>query len=364
MIGIIDRLLFREVLKALTVILLVLVLVLLASTLVKMLGKVAAGSLGHEVLFTLVGLELIKVSGLLIPPAFFFSILWVLGRMYRDSEMAALQAAGVGTFRIYRSFLLSALPVALIVAWLVMSVLPWAKTIEKRVKAEQASSAEVSGVRPGRFNEFSRGELVVYTESATPDGGLSGVFLQHRKQGKLGLVTADRAYQSYDPDSGARFVVLADGYRYEGQPGAGDYVVGRFGEYAVRLPAVVFDRRDLPSSAKSWRELLASERSDDRAEWHYRLSFPLAVLAFALVSVPLARSLPRQGVYGRLSLAVLIYFTFMNLQRIAERWIEQGVTPSWLGMWWVPALMAVIAGLVILFDSMWFQVGWRRWRSS
>ncbi len=362
MISIIDRLLFREVVKALTLILLVLVLLLLASTLVKMLGKVAAGVLGNEVLFTLVGLELIKVSGFLIPPAFFFAILWVVGRMYRDSEMAALEAAGVGTFQVYRSFLLSAIPLALVVAWLVMSVLPWAKTIEKRIKAEQASTAEISGVRPGRFNDFSRGELVVYTESARPDGGLSGVFVQHRKQGKLGLVTAERAYQSYDPDTGARYVVLAEGHRYEGQPGSGEYLIGQFGEYAVRLPTVDFDLSDLPSSAKSWQELSASNRGDDRAEWHYRLSFPLAVIAFALVSVPLARSLPRQGVYGRLSVAVLIYFSFMNLQRIAERWIEQGVTPGWLGMWWVPALMAAIAGLVILFDSMQFQVAWRRWR--
>lgn len=364
MLSLIDRLLFREVVKALLVILSVLVLVLLANTLVQMLGKVAAGALGHEVLFVLVGLELIKVSGFLIPPAFFFAILWVLGRMYRDSEMAALEAAGVGTLRVYRAFLLSTVPLAMMVAWLVMSVLPWAKTIEKQIKAEQASSAEISGVRPGRFNEFSRGELVVYTEQALSDGGLSGVFVQHRQHGKLGLVTAERAYQTYDPDSGTRYIVLADGHRYEGQPGRHDFLVGEFAEYALRLPGVEFDRADLPSSAMSWRELAASQRADDRAELHYRLSFPLAVIAFAVVSVPLARSLPRQGIYGRLSLAVLIYFTFMNLQRIAERWIEQGVTPAWLGMWWVPALMVVVAGLVILFDSIWFKVRWRRWRSS
>jgi lipopolysaccharide export system permease protein len=342
----------------------VLVLVLFASTLVKMLGRVAAGSLGHEVLFLLVGLELIKISGLLIPPAFFFAILWVLGRMYRDSEMAALEAAGVGTFRVYRSFLLSAVPLALIVTWLVMSVLPWAKSIEKQVKAEQASTAEITGVRPGRFNEFSRGELVVYTESASPDGGLRKVFLQHRKHGKLGLVTANRAYKYRDPETGAGFVVLVDGYRYEGLPGRGDFTIGEFGEYAVRLPQVEFDRRDLPSSARTWQELMRSDRNEDRAELHYRLSFPLAVLAFAVVSVPLARSLPRQGVYGRLSLAVLVYFSYMNLQRVAERWIEQGVTPGWLGMWWVPVSMAAVAALVILVDSTRFKVAWSRWRRS
>ena len=364
MLSILDRLLFREVVKALALILAVLVLVLLANSLVRVLGMVAAGSLGHDVMFMLVGLELIKASGFLIPPAFFFAILWVLGRMYRDGEMAALQGAGVGTLRVYRAFLLSTLPLALIVGLLVMSARPWAKAIEKQIKAEQASSAGITGVRPEQFNEFSRGDLVVYTERAGPDGALAGIFLQHRRHGELGLVTAERAYQSYDPGTGLRYVVLADGYRYEGRPGDGGWVAGEFGEYAVRLPDVRFDREALPTGARSWRELAASEEPEDRAELQYRLSFPLAVIAFAVVSVPLSRSLPRQGVYGRLSLAVLIYFIFMNLQRIAIQWIEQGVTPAWLGMWWLPALMAAVAGVMILFDSMWFQVRWRRWRRT
>jgi len=360
--GVIDRLLLKEILKTLSVVLLVLALVLLSNTLVRYLGKAASGSVGTDILFIIVGLELVKALGLIIPPAFFFSVLWVLGRMYRDSEMVALAASGFGHGRIFRSVLLAAVPLAALVGVLVMEVLPWAKGRVAVLKAQQATTADISIVRAGRFNEFSRGGLVVYTENLSPDGfKLEGVFVQDRQQGKLGLVTAENAYQTTDPETGERFVILTDGHRFEGVPGQLDYTIGRFEEYAVRIPDYGAEAYKPKQSAKSWQVLLASDDPGDWAEFQYRLSVPIALLAFGVLAVPLARSPPRSGVYGRLTLAVLLYFTFFNLQRVAERWIETGFVPTWLGMWWLPALMLVVAGVIMLLDSNWFWVHRPRW---
>ena len=62
----IDRLLMREVFKALLVTLLILMLVLLASHFVKLLGKAAAGSISSHVVLSLLGLQAIKVLGCLL----------------------------------------------------------------------------------------------------------------------------------------------------------------------------------------------------------------------------------------------------------------------------------------------------------
>lgn len=360
--GLIDRLVLRETLKTLAVIVLVLVLLMLGSLLVRYLDKAASGLVGTDVLFLVIGLELIKAVGLIIPPAFFFSVLWVLGRMYRDSEMVALQASGFGYARLYRSVLIAVVPLFVLVSWLAMSVLPWAKTSVAEIRAEQASKADIGGVRAGRFNEFSRGGLVVYTERLEKDSGsLQGVFVQDRQQGELGLVLAQSAYQRTDPETGERFIVLTDGRRYEGLPGQRDYALARFDEYAVRIPSFeltdyVPRRSALPTSA-----LLESDDPRDWAELQFRISVPLALVAFAMLAVPLARSPPRSGIYGRLTMAVLLYFTFMNLQRIAEKLLEDQVIPAWLGMWWLPLLMLSVAGLVQMLDSNWFWVQRRRW---
>lgn len=362
--SIIDRLLFREVLKTLTVILFILLLVLLASHMVKLLGKAADGSIGSDVLLVLVGLELVKVSGVLLPPAFFFALLWVMGGMYRDSEMVALQASGVGPARLLRSVMLIAVPLAAISAVMVLYLVPWANSSIEVIKFAQRDSSDISGVRAGRFNEFSRGDLVVYTRGVSEDGGrLQQVFVQDRQQGKLGIVVADEAFQATDPVSGDRFIILAEGQRYEGTPGEADYAIAGFDEYAIRVPQLSLDTGELRVGAQSTAALSGQDSLAARAELQYRLSVPSAVLVFALLALPLARSQPRRDIYGRIGLAILVYFVFINLQRVAERWMELGTTPAWMGMWWVAALMTGVAGLIVLLDSNWLAGLLRRRRS-
>ena len=361
--AIIDRLLLREVLKTLAVILLILLLVLLASYFVKLLGRAAAGNLAPGAVLGLLGLHAVKVIGVLLPPAFFFSLLWVLGRMYRDGEMIALQASGVGLGRIYQSAMLLAVPLALLSGVLMFKALPWANASVERIKFAQKDKVDISGVRPGRFNEFDHGRLVIYTRGVSPDGRhLRDVFVQDRQHGRSGVVVAREAYQVVDPASGDRFVILADGYRYEGVPGQAAYQLARFGEYAFRLPRLDLGTRRLRVGARSTAELWRDPGLPARAELQYRFSVPTAVLVFALLAVPLARSQPRRDLYGRVGLAVLVYFVFMNLQRIAERWMELGVLPAWMGMWWVALAMSAVAGLILFLDSFWLAGRLRRWR--
>lgn len=363
--NIIDRLLFREVFKTLAVILFILLLVLLASHMVKLLGKAAEGSLSQDVLLMLVGLHSIKVLGVLLPPAFFFSLLWVLGGMYRDSEMVALQASGVGILRIYRSVMLIAVPLAFLTAVLLLFLSPWANGTIEHIKFVQSDSADISGVRTGRFNEFQKGDLVVYTQTRTgTTGHLQQVFIQDRQQGKMGVVLASEALQSVDPDSGERFILLRNGTRYQGRPGQADYAIAHFDEYALRVPKLDLGDLALRIGAQPTAMLWLNDSLYARAELQYRYSVPMAVLVFALLAVPLARTQPRKDIYGRIVLAVLVYFVFMNLQRVAESWMERGTTPAWLGMWWVGLVMLAVAGLVILLDSNWLAGRLRRWRNG
>jgi len=354
-VNIIDRLLYREVLKTLAVILSILLLVLLASHMVKLLGKAAAGNLSPDVLLMLVGLQAVKVLGVLLPPAFFFSLLWTLGGMYRDSEMVALQASGVGIERLFRSVLLVALPVAAMAAVFMLFLNPWANSSIEQIKLQQRDSTDISGVRAGRFNEYRKGGLVVYSEGAdSGTGALQQVFVQDRQQGKLGVVLAGEAYQSVDENTGERFIVLKNGSRYEGVPGQADYAVARFEEYAIRVPSLDLGTIALRVNAQPSALLWLSDDIRARSELQSRIAAPLAVLVFAMLAVPLARSQPRKDIYGRIVMAVLIYFVFMNLQRVAEQWMEVGTTPAWLGMWWVAVVMLMIAGIIVLLDSHWF----------
>jgi lipopolysaccharide export system permease protein len=360
LLPIIDGYVLGQTLKVFGAAVLVLLMALFAFGFVRLLGRVAAGSIPADVVLPLVGLELLRVLGLLMPPAFFMAVLFVIGRMYRDSEMGALATCGVGTFRIYRAVFAAALPVALASGLLVMLLLPRANQWIDTLRNARSDLTELAGISAGQFNEYSRGDLVLYVESMSDDRSrLHNVFVQHRQHDRLGIVRAQEGYSYVDEPTGDRFVVFEAGRRYEGLAGSAAFSVSEFDEYGVRIRRSEVEARVPPRKARPTSELVRSRDVRDQAEFQYRLLFPLSVLAFTLVSVPLSRSLPRQGVAGRLLLAVLVYFVFMNLQRAASAWMENGTTPAWLGLWWVPLLMALLAAVLLATDSLRF-VGWRR----
>ncbi len=353
MIPVIDRYVMKEVTKTLLAFMLVLMLVVVGTGFIRYLEKVALGDIAAQILFQVLGVELLRYLGVLVPPAFFLAVLLTLGRMHRDSEIIAMESCGIGPLRIFRSVLVGAIPVAALVAWLSLFVLPWGNQTIQIIKHRASGAvAELAGVDEGKFNEYSKGDLVFYIEELdTGDKQMSNVFVQNREHGKVGLVTAAGGYPFKDPETGEQYLVLNDGRRYEGRVGAGDFRIGEFEKYGIRLSQRSTEPVQQRRKAMPTRSLLTSQSLKDRAEIQYRLSQPLAVFAFALLSIPLSRSLPRHGVYGRMIFAFLVYFIFLNLQGVAENLMEDELTPAWMGMWWVPVSMVMVAGAMMLPET-------------
>jgi len=348
---IIDRYILLEVTKVFLGIIVVLVFGIIGSGFIKMLGQAAAGLLSNEVLLELVLIETLRLLGPVTPPAFFLSVMVTLGRMYRDSEMTALSASGVGGMRIYRAVIVAALPVTLLVGWLTLELQPSANQMKRDIIARQGTQAELSNAAvAGRFNEFSRGDLVVYVETMSEDKSrLENIFIQNRQHGKLGVVTAREGYQYVDAETGEQFVVLADGRRWEGVPGHNDFTLGQFEKYRMRIDLQGQGRKRIRVDELPTSTLLGSTEIRKRSELEYRIMIPVAVLVFTIISVPLSYSLPRDGISGRLVTAILLYFTFINLMGVSGKWMVDGFTPEWAGRWWIHVFLLSLAGLAVVF---------------
>jgi lipopolysaccharide export system permease protein len=343
MIPIIDRYILRETLKSFLAILSVLMLILISHAIMKLLQRIAAGRYSSEILVQMIGLESLTVLGTIAPPAFFFAILYSLGRMYRDSEMTALFAGGVGMGRIYRSYLTLAIPLSLLVALFTLYINPEVNLVKEQVKQLKMEDADLTQLPAGRFHESNGGKLTYYFERLSEEkSGLENIFVQQEQLDQLGLITARAGSQYIAPQSGDRFIILHDGRRYAGTPGEAGYSVGEFREYGLRIEREERTLMNLPSRAIPTLELLGSDHLELQAELQERFMMPLAILVFTLVSIPMSRSLPREGIYGRLVLAVLFYFLFINLMALSKDWMRSGATPLWLGRWWVhPAVLGV-----------------------
>jgi lipopolysaccharide export system permease protein len=53
-------------------------------------------------------------------------------------------------------------------------------------------------------------------------------------------------------------------------------------------------------------------------------------------------------------MALFIYLIYTNLLSIARVWVERGVVDEAVGMWWVHALVALVALWMLAREGGWF----------
>lgn len=356
MFRILDRYIFKEIANTWLGVTMVLLLILLTNQFARVLGDVAKDKLPKDAIFQIIGLTALQYLTILVPIGLFLSVMLALGRLYRDSEMPAMMACRVGPMGVYRPLAWILVPLALGVAWLAMDIAPKALTQIERIGVEARRQADLASIEPGRFISDSGAGSVVYAENVVGSGTIEKVFLQRRSDnGGVEVVIADRGEQRDAVDPDERFFVLFDGRRYEGVPGTSQFRVMEFAEHGIpyRLPNVADP--ELEPRAMPTNELISSPDPAKIAEFHWRIGVPLATIVLAVLAVPLSRSQPRQGRYGRLAIGLLVFIIYFNLLSAGKAWVEQSTVPAYVGLWWVHALMLSLAlGMLAL------QNGWHR----
>lgn len=345
---IIERYLLKDIILTLWAITLVLTIIYLGNRFILFLTNAAVTGVKPHVIFTLLLLKTVGAMVVVLPMALYLSILFVFGRLYKDSEMTALTACGVSMGRIVRIVLFFSVAFAAFVAVISLYLKPWAEEQSYKILDKLEANAEIRGIAAGRFTESARGEGVVYVEQVAPDlKSMRDIFVQYQREGQPVVLTSKRAYQKIDRATGDRYMVLTDGHRYEGKPGTGNFKIIQFARHTILIkPKAV-----VPSQRKRWalstQRLWLSGDTGDMAELQWRLSMPLSALVLAMLGTVLSRTTPRQGRFGKLFNAILVYIIYSNLLGAAQTWVEQGIIPAWLGLWWVHGLF--VAGLLVLF---------------
>jgi lipopolysaccharide export system permease protein len=344
---VLDRMVSLEVVKTLCAILLVLVVIIVSRKFLNVLAKAIEGELSGDTIFQLLGLKILSATAILLPAASFMAILTVLGRMYRDQEMSALASAGVGMSRTYRALGWTLVPVCALSAVMSLEVMPWSEREAQALMTKDEKSADIRGFKPGRFNEFSQGDVVLYAEQLADDNAMHNVFVQSRQSNVVGIVISERG-QLTKNELNEHFVVLNQGRRYQGVPGKPDFIISEFDEHGVRIDTAGGEAAELKREAEDTVELWRSRTPREMAELQKRLAAPLGVVFLSILAVPLARMAPRSGVYGNVFMAFLVYIVFENAQKVSQGLLMIEKIPLWLsysGTYFL--LLLITAGLLL-----------------
>ena len=167
------------------------------------------------------------------------------------------------------------------------------------------------------------------------------------------VVLAAFAERIRNEQDGFQTLVLFDGKRYEGVPGEKGFRIVEFEEHGIPLEIDSEEEDEIPIEAIPTGLLMLSSEPEQQAELHWRWSAPISLFVLTLLALPLSKSRPREGRFGRVAIGILVYILYSNLLAIAKVWMERGEAPLWLGLWWVHGVgggdcyhHAVIARLV------------------
>jgi lipopolysaccharide export system permease protein len=360
LLRILDRYILREVVVSWLAVTGVLLTILITNQVARVLERAAEAQYPRGVVLELIALSTVQNLSMIMTVALLLAIVLALGRLYHDSEMTAAQACGAGSRTVLLPVLGFTGVLAVLLTVLSMQVAPAAVGRMIALRSEALRAGQFAPISAGKFRTFGGGTTVVYAQDTEKDGTLKRVFVERDRGGLLEVALAQRATHAYSEDGNLQLITLYDGERYEGIPGERKFRIVRFAENTipVRLPELSESATGLEGLPS--RALLRSGNREQRAEFHFRLAFPVMAIVLALLAVPLSRLRPRQGRYARIGFAVLIFFVYIQLTIAGRTWLARGVTPEWLGLWWVHVTAALLATAILLFPRWLARVRYRR----
>src|SRR5688572_1010752 len=347
-----DRYLFGEFLQATFAAGVVLMIVAFGGVFTKVLGDMASGKVPVGMLLPQLGLVMLNWLPLILPLALMLGLMLATGRLYRDSEMPVIAAVGVGPRRMLKPLMLLVLPLVAVVAACSLWLGPWAERISKEMVNQANRNLIVAGLQPGAFTELPGGGGVIFVGAMSPDGSkFNRVFVYRQREDRLDVRTSNDGEVTVD-EHGERYLTLNNGFEVEGPLDTGlAYRLMSYRRNEIAMPAG--EKKHDPNDPERLPtlQLIGDPRTEAVAQVHRRIAPPLLTLAFALMAIPLARSMPRQARYGRVMTGFLGYMIGMNLMLMGTKWLEKGKISAALGLWWLVLPLLAIALWLYFFDG-------------
>jgi len=320
--------------------------VLLLSRILKVLGLIAERNADWSIVGLMLAAAMPYFLVLTLPIAFFFAGQSAIVKLTQDSEMDALRASGISSWRVIRPLVLVAMLIWVATTWCTMQWMPVGqKTFQGLVYALQKSKGTL-GFDAKRFNKFD--DFIVYVGGEEADGSYRDFMLEDMRSTVPVYYLAERARMVRN----GRFLncILSHGTRFEGS-GEQQRILA-FAEYNIAIDVGQLGMLNVPkwrsrAHEMTFRELLKARQKSDttdlQAEWARRWILPTTVLVLLVYLLPLSIAPKRSGKAGAYGLGIALLLAVFNIQVVAHQQVSAGHAGVWL--MWVSQLSMFTLGL-------------------
>jgi lipopolysaccharide export system permease protein len=311
-------------------------------TLIAVLGKAAGGKVASSDVIALIVFATLNYLPTILILTSFISVLMVVTRTYRDSEMVVWFASGLSLTKWIVPVLTFGLPIVLLTGMLSFVATPWAKQKSAEYVERFEKREDLQKVSPGQFKESSSANRIFFVEGvAGKTAVVQNVFVNTVDDRGTAVIVAREGVINTGP-KGERYLVLKNGRRYQGTPGQSDFQTMEFESYSMRVTSQNQDLdTDRDTDTVPTMQLLGDDSNGARAELLWRISSPLTCLVLILLAIPLGFVNPRAGSSANLIIALLIFFSYNNFVKLLEASVRQGKA-SFPLTWWPLHLIAAL----------------------
>ena len=341
---IINRSLIKEVLRTALVVTVIVVSIFLILRMMGFLSQAARGIIPVESILTLVFLKMVAYLDVMIPLMFYIALLMVLGRWYKDNEIAVLSSAGVSLLNLLKPITILAIVMMVLVSLFSFYLTPLALKKGYEIENDYRQSSEITGVIPGVFIESKTSQAVYFVERYNrKEDFYENVFVYKNAFDREGVVVSKRAYKVLDSKTGDEFLVLKNGTRYEGTPGTAEYRVVDYEVYALRIETKKKPISVLPVRARDNLEVMSSNDAQLKGEWYWRIAKVFLVPVLAIFGLALSYVDTRRAKSTGLAFAFLVYFIYSNLGTYSVALVKKGQVNTGTGVWLVHIAFLALA---------------------
>jgi len=354
--ALITRYVLRELLKPFGFFLIVFTGVIWLTQSLRVIDTVVNSGQGAGVFLEFSVLLLPAAKSIVMPIAAFAATLYTVNRLFADSEIVAMIAAGMSGVRLARPVALFGLAVMALMAVVTLWLAPLAtREMRARVHDLRADIANAL-IFEGRFLHPAAG-LTVYVRENTPGGEMLGVFVHDQRDPAAEVTYTARSALMARTDDGPR-LVMYDGAAQRREMRDDSLSLLQFDSLVFDLSQFMNGddaRNPRPSErfigdllAPSAADLAATALSRLYAEGHDQLSGPLYALALPLIALAaiVGPGFSRSGYALRVAAAVALAVG-LRMGGFAAKSAAAGAADLW-PLLYGPPLLGVAAALWML----------------
>ncbi|MEM6972312.1 MAG: LPS export ABC transporter permease LptF [Pseudomonadota bacterium] len=354
--GRLDRYLYRQLLGPFAFFVLILTGIIWLSQSLRVIETVVNNGQSAMVFLEFTALLLPRVMSIVLPVAAFAATLYAINRLYADSELAVMFAAGRSGLALLRPVAVFSVTLLCLLLVVTLLVVPNTQRLMRDRISEVRGDVAAAFLRERAFITPTR-NVTVFVREIGAEGTLNGIFIHdtREEEEQTATYTAERAVVL--SEAGATRLVMFDGVAQITRPDQPEALsLLRFEQFAYDLSQIggrTRERLRKPSELFV-TELLAIDADEAerrlrplgefRAEAHEAISAPLYALAFPFLAVAIIVStgFKRQGSAGRILFAVGIG-AVLRLLGLALKSATAGQAFLWPTMYLPPLIGIAIA---------------------